>query len=375
MTNTPTVMSTRALNRALLARQGLLVSWTCSTETAIERLVGVQAQAPHPPYLGLWTRLADFDPNSLSRLLIDRRAVRATLMRGTIHLATADDVLALWPVVRKAAERTFLGSTARRNAVADLDIAGILDAGRALIEDHPRTAAELRTLLSARWPGRDPHFLAQTVLFLLPVLQVPPRGVWGASGPIAWTTTDGWLGHSFGTDEAPDMVILRYLAAFGPATITDAQTWSGLTRLRAAFDRLRPALQTFHDERGRELFDLPDAPRPDPATSVPIRFLPAFDNLILAHDDRSRVIPAAFRRRLASQNGMVPATVLVDGFVAGTWTISGGRDGKILVITPFAPFTGAEQSALAEEGERLIGFLFGGVGVGTQSIQVATLKG
>ena len=356
------VLSTRALNRALLARQGLLDRWAGPAEAAIARLVGLQAQAPNPPYVGLWTRLDGFRPDELSRLLTERRAVRATLMRGTIHLVTAGDALALWPVVRAVAERVFTGSPSRRDAVTGLDLDALLAAGRALVEERPRTLADLGTLLGERHPGRDARSLAQAVQFLSPVVQVPPRGLWGQSGPAAWTTTPSWLGHPTGPDDAPDATILRYLAAFGPATVADAQAWSGLTGLRAAFDRLRSRLVTVRNDHGRELFDLPDAPRPDPATPVPPRYLPEFDNLILSHADRTRVIPAEHKHHLASKNGLVPATILVDGFVSGTWSIARERGAATLVVRPFSPLGQGDVRALVEEGERLMAFVAGDAG-------------
>jgi hypothetical protein len=219
--------------------------------------------------------------------------------------------------VQPVIDRGLYANRAHREGLEGVDIEALSAAGRALLEERPRTAKELGVLLRERWPERDPASLARAVRHLVPLVQVPPRGVWGRSGPAAHTTAEAWLGRSLDSDPSLEEMVVRYLGAFGPASVKDVQTWSGLTRLGEVVDRLRPRLSTFQDERGRELFDLPDAPRPDPDTPAPARFLPEFDNLILSHADRTRVIADEYRKAIASKNGMVPATFLVDGFVRG----------------------------------------------------------
>ena len=350
------VLTLRELNRATLARQMLLDRWKLPAVEAIEHLVGIQAQAPNPPYVGLWTRLEDFRPGELARLITDRRAVRIALMRNTVHLVTARDCLKLRPLVQPILDRGLYASRAHRADLEGVDIEALVAAGRTLLEERPRTAKELGQLLQEHWPDRDPATLARAIRHLLPLVQVPPRGVWGKSGQAAHTTAESWLGRPLDPNPSPDEMVVRYLGAFGPATVKDVQTWSGLTRLGEVVDRLRPHLLSFRDERGRELFDLPDAPRPDPDTLSPPRFLPEFDNLILSHDDRTRIVSDDYRRVIASRNGMVPATVLVSGFVSGTWKIEKTRRAATLVIEAFEPLPKDARTALVEEGEQLVRF-------------------
>ena len=356
----------RALNRALLERQLLIRRSRLSAEEAIEYLVGLQAQDPDPPYVGLWTRLEGFDPDELARLIVDRCAVRIALMRNTVHLVTARDCLELRPLVQPVLERGLRASRANRAGLEGIDALELATTGRVLLEERPRTAKELGLLLQERWPGRDAVSLARAVRHLLPLVQVPPRGIWGRSGPAAHTTTEAWLGRPLDPDPSPEEMVVRYLYAFGPATVKDVQTWSGLTRLGEVVERLRPRLSAFRDEHGRELFDLPDAARPDPDTPSPPCFLPQFDNLILSHADRTRIIAEEYRRVIASRNGMVPATVLVDGFVRGTWKTERTGGKATLLIEPFEPLARVDREALTSEGERLIRF----IGEGADSFEV-----
>jgi hypothetical protein len=281
-------------------------------------------------------------------------------MRATVHLVTARDCLAIRPVVQSVFERDLYGNPSRGRSIAGIDVEVLAEAGRALLEERPRTAKELGVLLGEQWPGRDPAALAYTVRCLLPLVQVPPRGIWGAGGQTTHTTAEAWLGRPLAAESGPEAMVLRYLGAFGPASVKDVQVWSGLTRLREAMERLRPGLVTFRDEGGAELFDLPDAPRPDPETPAPSRFLPEFDNLILSHADRTRVIAEEHRRRIASKNGMVPGTVLVDGFVRGTWRIARSRASATLRIEPFDRLGPADRAALTDEGARLLTFAAAG---------------
>jgi hypothetical protein len=321
---------------------------------ALGHLAGLQAQAPNPPYIGLWTRLESFRHEDLSDLIVNRQAVRIALMRSTIHLVTARDCLAFRPVLQPFMERVLIGSYGKR--LAGLDIAAIAVAGRALVEERPRTFSELGKLLLEQWPDRDPSALANAVRNFVPLVQIPPRGIWGSSGQAAHTSAEAWLGSPLSSASLPDEMILRYLAAFGPATVKDIQVWSGLTRLSEAVDRLRPRLRTFIDRNGSELLDLPAAPLPDPDTPVPVRFLSEFDNVLLSYDDRTRIIADEHRPLVFTENGIIRATILVDGFVNGLWTIERKRKAAELIIRPFGPLSEEAHDALLEEGARLLEF-------------------
>jgi hypothetical protein len=354
------LLSQRALNRALLARQFLLHRVTLPAEQVIEHLVGMQAQNPLDPYVALWSRLEAFDPDELARLILERRAVRAVaMMRTTIHLLTARDWLALRPVLQVVQERGFASGSPFGRNLAGVDVSEVVAAGRALLDERPRAAAELAKLLKERWPDRDASSLSYAVRYLLPLVQIPPRGIWGRSGPPVLATAETWLGRPVGTETAPDEVILRYLAAFGPATIMDIQAWCWLTRLGPVVERLRNELRTFRDEHGRELFDVPDGPLPDPDTPAPPRFLPQYDNLLLSHKDRSRVFgeSAAWPVR-ADQITQVFAggSILVDGFLHAGWRIQRDGDRVTLLVKPLRPSTKSERAAVADEGDRLLEF-------------------
>ena len=344
-------LGVRALNRALLDRQGLLRRRKLPVTTMVQRLVGLQAQAPTPPYFGLWSRLTDFRPEQLSRLLADRTLVRVVLMRGTIHLVSAADCRCLRTLVQPALGR-ILGGSIYAPQLVGLDPDDLAKEGRALLAEGPMSPAELGAAMARRWPDRDPAALANAVRVHVPLVQVPPRGLWGRSGAARHIPAEDWLGAPL--DEAPSVerLVVRYLAAFGPASAADVQAWSGLTRLGEVLDRLRPELRVFRDERGAQLFDVPQARRPDPDTPAPARLVAPFDNLVLGHANRDRIISDELRRRLFTVNGVLPGFLLVDGFVAGTWKL----DDTTLRLTADRPLTPSDEQALAEEGERLLAF-------------------
>lgn len=349
------VLTLRELNRATLARQMLLERATVPVSEAVERLVGLQAQVPSPPYVGLWTRLQDFRRDELTRLLEERRVVRATLMRSTLHLMSADDYLLLRPVLQPALTRSMNSIAGKR--VEGLDLDRLVGAARAYFEEGPRTFVGLRSLLAELEPERDQSALAYVVRTQLPLVQVPSGGSWGYSGKAPFTTPESWLGRPLSGSASLRELVLRYLMAFGPAAVRDFQTWSGLVRLKESFEELKPELRSFRDERGNELFDLPGAPLPPADTPAPPRFVPDYDNLVLAHADRTRVISDEHRKKAFLSAARVRATFLLDGFVRGAWKVEKTRKTARLVIEPFEPLSSEDRDALAEEGERLVRFV------------------
>lgn len=317
-------MTTRELNRATLARQMLLTREKTTASAAIERLVAVQAQVARPPFIGLWTRVAGFRRDDLLRLVAARTVGMHSVLRARAR---------------------------------GLDVEAVVAIARRQFDRHPGTFADLRAALMARFPTGDERAMGYAVRTHLPIVQVPADDhPWGYPATTDFACADTWMGQSIGTDEAPDPLILRYLAAFGPATAADVQTWSALSGIAPVLERLRKTLVTFTDERGRELFDLPKAPRPSADTPAPVRFLPDFDNLVLSHADRTRVVADAHRKAIVTKNLLVRATFLVDGFVAGTWTIERKKTQATLAIAPFGRISRQARGELDAEGQALLRF-------------------
>jgi len=349
------VLSRRALNRALLARQLLLERVDRPVTEVIERLVPMQAQVPIDPYVALWSRITDFDPLVLSGMLERRQAVRGTLHRATLHLATARDFLELRPLVQPVVERGFRTGSPFGRKLVGLDMAEVLAAAAPLIDAQPRTKAQLRSLLAPIWPDYDADAIANSVAYLMPLVQIPPRGLWGQGGDPTLARLETWLDAPMSTEPSIDRMVLRYLGAFGPASVMDAQGWSGLTRLSAVFERLRPQLVTFRAESGRELFDLPDAPRPAADTPAPIRFLPQYDNLLLGHADRSRIITDGDRALPAPT--LWVGSILVDGLAAGTWRVADAPSTATMLVSSRVELTSGQRVEMESEAAALVAFL------------------
>lgn len=353
---TSAVISARALNRALLARQMLLERERLGALDAIERLVGMQAQVARPPFVGLWTRIDGFGREELTRALHERKVVRVTAMRGTLHLMTTSDYVALRGAMQPMLTR---GMTAiLRERAASMEMAALESEGRAFFGKAPATFDALRDHLEAKFPKGDVRAMAYAIRTHVPLVQVPDDSPWAFPAAADFALADRWVSRKVSTVvTTPEALVLRYLGAFGPATPGDAQAWSGLSGLRDVFESLRPSLVTFRDERKRELFDLPHAPRPDADTEAPVRFIPDFDNVVLSHDDRSRIVADAHRGRVTLKNLQVRATFLVDGMVAGTWKSERKRKAAVLVIEPFETVARRARASLEDEGERLLEFL------------------
>lgn len=348
------VLSTRALNRATLARQMLLAREAVPVADAVGRLGGLQAQEPKPPFLALWSRVEGFAADDLRAALHERSLVRAMLMRATLHLVTASDYAVLRPAVQPALAQAMRG--ALRGRMEGLDLDRLLPVARELLAEGPHTFDELRPRLLAAFPEADERALGYAVRTQLPLVMTPTDDAWGFPRDAAFTPSDTGLGAPDAGEAGAEALVLSHLAAFGPATAADTQAWSGVTGLKAAFEALRPRLETFADERGRELFDLPDAPRPGQDVAAPPRLLPEFDSLVLAHADRTRIIADAHRPGLVTKNLRVRATFLLDGMVAGTWTVERKRRTATLRLAPFGRVAKRAAAALEREAEAMVRF-------------------
>jgi len=348
------VLTPRALNRALLARQLLLRRADLPVVDAVEHLVGLQAQVPANPYTALWSRLEGFRPEVLSDALDERRVVRIAVLRATIHLVSAADCLVLRPLMQPVLDGELARHPQFGPALRELDLGPVLEVVRPLLAERPLSLADLRAALAERFPEHDAGALAYACRNELALVQVPPRGLWGRSAQAAYATAESWLGRPLVRRPSLEDVVLRYLGAFGPAAAADVATWSRLTGLAAVLERLRPRLRTFRDEGGRELFDLPEAPRPDASVAAPVRFLPEYDNVLLSHGDRSRIARDEVRAGLTGRTeGLGHGSVLVDGFLAGLWR----PEGEALVVLLGTRLSKRASASVAAEGRRLLRFL------------------
>ncbi|HEU5108472.1 MAG TPA: winged helix DNA-binding domain-containing protein, partial [Micromonosporaceae bacterium] len=335
----------RRLNRATLARQFLLARADAAPTDMIRHLVALQGQDPEPPYIGLWNRIDGFRIDDLARLLHDRTVVRGTLFRATQHLSLAEDYRWLRPMLQSMLVGRVRGIFARQTEGLDLD--ELAAAARELLADRPLTRPELGRALARRWPAYEPAVLGWCAQGRVAVVHPPPDGLWGRRGATPFVLAEQWLGGPLTDAPLAGRLVRRYLAAFGPATAADVRAFSGMAGLREVVEALRPELAVFRDEAGRELFDLPDAPRPDPDVPAPVRFLAPLDNVVLGYADRSRLMSDEARRRV----GFEPA-LTVDGTVRGFWHLRGGA----LDVELVEPLSRAERDAVTEEGARLLTF-------------------
>jgi len=346
------VLSLRELGRATLARQLLLERRRLPVAEAVSRLAGMQAQEPGPPFLGLWSRLEDFDGSELTQAIEQRRVVRATLMRGTLHLMSAADFARLRSAIAPAVGDGMLRVLGAR--AEGLDVEGLVEEGRSLFDDAETLSAKtLRDALAQRHPEADARAVAAVVRTQLPLVRVPDGGRWGFTPQAPFTDAERWLGRPLRKSADRAELVRRYLASFGPATVRDAEAWSGVGGLGEVFEAVRGELEIFKDEHGRELFDLPGAPRPPEDAEAPVRLLPEFDNLVLAHADRSRVIADRHREHLTTKNLRVRATALVDGTVAAFWRL---EKKATVVVEPLRTLKAGERRAIEAEAKGLAAF-------------------
>ena len=344
-------ISRRALNRATLERQGLLQRQPRSATDMLRHLIGLQGQVQNAPHIGLWSRLVGFRTDDLDALLRERRAVRATLMRVTLHVVLAEDFLAIRPLIDPIALRGF-----RTNHLAPLgtaDVDEIRARSRQLLDAGSLTPADLGKKLGERWPDIGAIELSMPARFIEPVVHVPPAGCWGATGAPKLTSAEHWLGRGPAVPVGIDALALRYLAAFGPATGKDFGAWSGLSGGPAAFERLRGQLVTFQGPDGRELFDLPDAPRPDEDVAAPVRLLPDYDNVIAGYADRSRILSPEAYRGLWRANGLRPAFT-VDGEIRGSWKFTVGKEKAAAAFAAFTPLSARERDDIEVEAAAMM---------------------
>ena len=317
----------------------------------------MQAQEPENPYVGLWSRIEGFRPEHLATPIESREAVRAILMRGTIHLVTDRDCLRIQPRTMDVLDRGF-GSRFKRQ-IAEPDRGELVATARSALAEGARTRAELATALAERWPEVDRTALGLAATYWIPLVQVPPRGVWGKRGGARWALTETWLGRAHDEPLPVSELVRRYLGAFGPASVADMRTWSGLTGLRAAFDEIREELRTFQDESGRELFDLAAGALPDPETPAPVRFLPVYDNVSLSHADRSRILETATPFGPFARGGAFVGAVLVDGFYRAFWALEGEGEAAAIRVA-YEPRRGdppGTHEEIVAEGERLLAMI------------------
>jgi hypothetical protein len=349
------VLSQRELNRALLARQLLLERADMPATEAIECVAGLQSQASAPPFVGLWTRLADFRESELQDLIDSRAVVRGTMMRHTIHLVTPADYLWLRPTIQPALDKNYGAQTNKR--LAGFDIQPFLDAAQKGFGERPLTFAEVKQLIRDLDSACDIDAVSYAVRTHLKLIGVPNALRWRFGGRAPFVLADAWLDQPVPDTEDPPEMVRRYLAAFGPATPADATAWSGVGGMRPVFEELRPGLRTFRDQAGRELFDVPDGLLPDAGTPAPVRFLPQFDNTLLSHKDRTRVVADEHRQRVYIMPGRVMGTILLDGFVAAGWKIERKGRQAMLVVEEFRPIKKKERREIEPEAEALIQFV------------------
>lgn len=350
----PDTLTDRQLNRATLARQWMLERADVSIPDAIAALLGLQAQTSNGPYQGLWNRIRNFRHEDMTAMIADKSLLRATTMRTTLHLHTAADMRSMRPVMQAVLDRSWSSTFGRRAAGADLD--AVHRRGIELLDQSPLTSGALGKALAQTWPDAEPLALAQLLHCRETLIQIPPTRVWGHGGPPLLSRIENWTGAPLEEPISLPDLVRRYLAAYGPASVMDMQSWSGLTRLAPEFESLGQELITFIGSDGRTLYDIADGLRPAPDTPAPVRFFPEYDNVWLGFADRYRIQPQEAKDRMVLTNGYV-AAYTVDGFIAGNWTMTRKKDLLTITILPFSQLTPAETADVEAEAHSVGSFL------------------
>jgi hypothetical protein len=343
------VLNLRDLNRAALARQMLLERQPITVTRALHNLLAVQGQLPRAPFVGLWSRLTDFAPASLRDAIRDRQVVRATMLRGTLHLMLAEDLLAFRASLRTEAALTLPGG--KRWTAADLE--PTLQLAREHFRE-PNTFESLRDRIEGA--GFDEiRFRAYAARLLLPLVQANSDAPYGFGAGGEFVLADTWLSSNVAAEPQPAELVRRYLAAWGPSTPADFAAWSGMKGVAPWFEALGNEVVLLRDDRKRALYDLRDAPRPGADVPAAPRLLPDFDGVMLGWQDRTRMISAEDTRHIANRNLQIPAVVLLDGFVGGTWRLERKRKSATLSIRTFRSISRADRRALESEALALLG--------------------
>lgn len=352
------VLSTRELNRALLARQGLLTRKRISVEKTITAAAGLQTQEPRDPFVSLWSRIAGFKREKLLAAADARSVVRGSNLRCTIHTVTAEDFIAFRMTLSNVVERDMANW---RDRYEGLDIGDVTTAVRELLSDgEPRTAKQIGEALQPRFPQVHREGLSHCARIHVPMVMTPTDHPLGYSRPPHLMLAESWLGTELApaTPGAKTELLRRGIAAIGPASTADLRTWSGMTGVKEALEPLLPELVEFRNEAGRTLYDLPDSPRPRASTEAPVRFLGEFDNVALSHADRERIIDASDAKLFNfSKNGRRAFAILIDGRVRGSWQIEAKKDSAKIRLMPFHDESKATLDAVATEGEALLRFM------------------
>jgi hypothetical protein len=348
-------LTDRQLNRATLARQMLLERSDVGIAETVGFLGGLQAQQSNDPYIALWSRLNGFTQEQLTALIVDRTLARATSMRGTLHLHTADDLIGMRPLVQDFLKGMWTSNFRKRFGSEDekkVRRAGV----KVLDAKAPMTAGALGKALQEKFPSAEPQSLAVLLQVTETLVQVPPTRLWGNGSAPLLTRVENWLPPPHTRPLSRVDLVRRYLRAFGPASINDMQTWCRLTKLSAEFELLKDELVTFRSEDERTLYDHPEAPRPDADIPAPVRFLPLYDNVYLGYDNRSRMLAAGDTMRVNLLLAGFKPAVLVDGVIAATWSIEAKKGAARLVVEPYRKLRKTDVRDIEREGLAFLKF-------------------